>query len=278
VHLAQEVLHKNFSFVANCNSVLRMVKPRCRVIASSCIVNNMENKKLLIVDDDPGLRELLLEYLTSHGYEVEAVANGVEMEQFLLKNTVNLVILDLMMPGEDGLSLSRKLRQQGKLPIIMLSARGEDVDRIIGLEVGADDYLAKPFNPRELLARIRAVLRRNDESNTAVAIEKQSGSHRFGSFQIDMNSRSLAKDGVAVALTAGEFNLLRIFVEHPNSVLSRDQLMDMMKGYERSPFDRSIDIRVTRLRRKIEVDPATPEFVRTVWGEGYLFTPAGKIS
>ncbi len=237
----------------------------------------MQNKKLLIVDDDPGLRELLLEYLTSHGYEVEAVANGVEMEQFLLKNTVNLVILDLMMPGEDGLSLSRKLRQQGKLPIIMLSARGEDVDRIIGLEVGADDYLAKPFNPRELLARIRAVLRRNDESNTAVAIEKQSGSHRFGSFQIDMNSRSLAKDGVAVALTAGEFNLLRIFVEHPNSVLSRDQLMDMMKGYERSPFDRSIDIRVTRLRRKIEVDPATPEFVRTVWGEGYMFTPAGKM-
>jgi DNA-binding response OmpR family regulator len=237
----------------------------------------MENKKILVVDDDPGLRELLQEYLSSQGFEVQAVANGVEMEQFLLQNPVNLVILDLMMPGEDGLSLARKLRGQGKLPIIMLSARGEDVDRIIGLEVGADDYLAKPFNPRELLARIRAVLRRHDGTVSSAGIEKNDGKDRFGKFTLDMTLRSMLKEGVEIALTAGEFNLLRIFVEHPNRVLSRDHLMDLMKGYERSPFDRSIDIRVTRLRRKIETDPAAPEYVRTVWGEGYMFTPAGKM-
>ena len=239
---------------------------------------HMENKKLLVVDDDPGLRELLHDYLTSQGYEVEAVADGVAMEQALQQHTFQLVILDLMLPGEDGLSLARKLRARGNLPIIMLSARGEDVDRIVGLEVGADDYLAKPFNPRELLARIRAVLRRNDEPQLKVEVQEAVMLHRFGNFQLDVNSRSLMKEGVEVALTAGEFNLLRIFVEHPNRVLNRDQLMDLMKGYERSPFDRSIDVRVTRLRRKIETDPAAPQYVRTVWGEGYLFTPAGKVA
>lgn len=236
------------------------------------------DKKLLVVDDDPGLRELLQEYLTSQGFEVIAVADGVEMEQFLRQHDVNLVILDLMLPGEDGLSLARKLRANSNLPIIMLSARGDDVDRIIGLEVGADDYLAKPFNPRELLARIRAVLRRHEDNQTAAAGEEQGTTFRFGVYQLDLNSRSLIKAGVDVALTAGEFNLLRIFVDHPNRVLSRDQLMDLMKGYERSPFDRSIDVRVTRLRRKIEADPAAPEYIRTVWGEGYLFTPAGKVA
>jgi len=235
----------------------------------------MENIRLLVVDDDPGLRELLLEYLTSQGYAVDAVEDGFAMEQYLKQKTVDLVILDLMMPGEDGLSLARKLRSRGNLPIIMLSARGEDVDRIIGLEVGADDYLAKPFNPRELLARIRAVLRRHDESQTKVEIKIVS--HHFGPYKLDVESRILQKKGAEVPLTAAEFNLLRILVENPNRVLSRDQLMDWMKGYERSPFDRSIDVRVTRLRRKIELDPAVPEYVRTVWGEGYQFTPAGKV-
>lgn len=238
----------------------------------------MENKKLLVVDDDPGLRELLREYLSAQGYEVETVADGMAMENFLQQYTVDLVILDLMLPGEDGLSLARKLRASGNLPIIMLSARGEDVDRIIGLEVGADDYLAKPFNPRELLARIRAVLRRHENPQPKAEMAETNGQHRFGPFQLDCNSRILSKEGLEIALTAGEFNLLRIFVEHPNRVLNRDMLMDLMKGYERSPFDRSIDVRVTRLRRKIEVDPAAPEFVRTVWGEGYLFSPAGKVS
>jgi two-component system, OmpR family, phosphate regulon response regulator OmpR len=237
----------------------------------------MENKQLLVVDDDPGLRELLQEYLASQGFSVMAVADGIAMEQYLQQHSVNLVILDLMLPGEDGLALARKLRARGNLPIIMLSARGEDVDRIVGLEVGADDYLAKPFNPRELLARIRAVLRRNEELAVKNEVAAPSIAHGFGSFRLDINTRSLAKDGVEISLTAGEFNLLRIFVEHPNRVLNRDHLMDLMKGYERSPFDRSIDIRVTRLRRKIETDPAAPEYVRTVWGEGYLFTPAGKV-
>lgn len=227
-----------------------------------------------MVDDDPGLRELLQEYLSSQGFEVAAVADGAAMEQYLLQNAVHLVILDLMLPGEDGLSLARKLRARGNLPIIMLSARGEDVDRIIGLEVGADDYLAKPFNPRELLARIRAVLRRQEELKAAGA--EPGNVYRFGPFQLDPDSRTLSKDGAEIALTATEFNLLRIFVEHPNRVLSRDALMDMMKGYERSPFDRSIDVRVTRLRRKIEDDPAAPQYVRTVWGEGYLFSPSEK--
>ena len=238
--------------------------------------SKMENKKLLVVDDDPGLRELLQEYLTTQGFEVEAVADGIAMEQYLHQHTVNLVILDLMMPGEDGLSLARKLRARGNLPIIMLSARGEDVDRIIGLEVGADDYLAKPFNPRELLARIRAVLRRHEEGQVKVTDELPANQHSFGPFKLDFDARSLLKDGTELALTAAEFNLLRIFVEHPNRVLNRDMLMDLMKGYERSPFDRSIDVRVTRLRRKIESDPASPVYVRTVWGEGYLFSPAGK--
>lgn len=245
----------------------------------------MENKKLLVVDDDPGLRELLQAYLTTQGYEVVAVADGTAMDQYLQQHAVHLVILDLMLPGEDGLSLARKLRASSKLPIIMLSARGEDVDRIIGLEVGADDYLAKPFNPRELLARIRAVLRRHDEVQNAVtvavAVESdvaQTGiQYRFGPFQMDLNSRSMTKDGEQIVLTSGEFELLRIFVEHPNRVMNRDVLMDRMKGYERSPFDRSIDVRVTRLRRKIEVDATSPVYLRTVWGEGYLFTPAGKI-
>ena len=238
----------------------------------------MENKKILVVDDDPGLRELLQEYLTTQGFAVEAVGDGIAMEQYLQQNMVNLVILDLMMPGEDGLSLARKLRARGNLPIIMLSARGEDVDRIIGLEVGADDYLAKPFNPRELLARIRAVLRRHDEMQVKADRDVPVTMHHFGPYKLDFETRSLVKNGVEVSLTAAEFNLLRILAEHPNRVLNRDLLMDLMKGYERSPFDRSIDVRVTRLRRKIETDPATPEYVRTVWGEGYMFTPAGKVA
>ncbi len=249
----------------------------------------MDNKKILVVDDDPGLRDLLQEYLSSQGYEVSTVADGIAMEQHMAQKTADLVILDLMLPGEDGLALARKLKARGNLPIIMLSARGEDVDRIVGLEVGADDYLAKPFNPRELLARIRAVLRRGEEAATRAeenatraeenATRAEQGAqavYRFGPFRLDPNSRSLQKNGVELALTAGEFNLLSILVEHPNRVLSRDFLMDLMKGYERDPFDRSIDVRVTRLRRKIEVDPAAPEYLRTVWGQGYLFAPGGS--
>ena len=242
------------------------------ILYSEVMEDNKET--ILVVDDDPGLRELLEQYLSDQGYAVAAVADGTGMEHYLAENTVDLVILDLMLPGEDGLSLARKLRGQGNLPIIMLSARGEDIDRIVGLEVGADDYLAKPFNPRELLARIRAVMRRHETEKPAVA-DPASLSYDFGPFRLDIHSHGLARDGVTVPLTAGEFNLLRIFVEHPNRVLSRDILMDLIKGYERMPFDRSIDVRVARLRRKIEDDPVAPVYVRTVWGEGYLFSPQG---
>jgi DNA-binding response OmpR family regulator len=232
----------------------------------------MDNAHILVVDDDAGLRELLQRYLAEQGYRVDAVGDGVEMEAFLAGQHTDLIILDLMLPGEDGLALARKLRTRGGQPIIMLSARGEDVDRIVGLEVGADDYLAKPFNPRELLARVRAVLRRGCGKGEA-RDEGARKLYRFGPFSLDADARSLLREGAEVPLTAGEFNLLRIFVEHPHRVLNRDVLMDMLKGYERMPFDRSIDVRVTRLRRKIEDDPAAPAYIRTVWGEGYLFSP-----
>ncbi|MDD2700003.1 MAG: response regulator [Sideroxydans sp.] len=234
----------------------------------------MESRHILVVDDDAGLRELLQEYLTAQGLQVATVADGVQMDAHLAQHQVDLLILDLMLPGEDGLSLARRLRSRSSLPIIMLSARGEDVDRIVGLEVGADDYLAKPFNPRELLARIRALLRRNAQGQPNGDGNKPDFK-RFGPFSMDMEARVLHKNELTVQLTTGEFNLLRIFVDHPNRVLGRDTIMDMLKGYERSPFDRSIDVRVTRLRRKIEDDADTPSFIRTVWGEGYLFSPGG---
>ncbi|MDP2783555.1 MAG: response regulator [Sulfurimicrobium sp.] len=236
----------------------------------------MDNRHILVVDDDPGLRELLQRYLAEQGYQLDAVADGAAMEQHLAAHEADLVILDLMLPGEDGLTLARKLRARGGPPIIMLSARGEDIDRIIGLEVGADDYLAKPFNPRELLARIRAVLRRREGVDPRKEEDSERDIFRFGPFGLDPHARTLTREGAEISLTAGEFNLLRIFVEHPNRVLSRDSLMDLIKGYERTPFDRSIDVRVTRLRRKIEDDPTAPVYVRTIWGEGYLFAPQGK--
>jgi len=231
-----------------------------------------ESNHILVVDDDRGLRELLQRYLTEQGFQVTTAPDGVAMAALLEDQHPDLIVLDLMLPGEDGLSLARKLRAQGDTPIIMLSARGEDVDRIVGLEVGADDYLAKPFNPRELLARIRAVLRRR---RVRVAPAPEQG-YRFGPYRLDVDAYMLTKDGAPVALTTGEFTLLRVFTEHPNRVLSRDMLIDLIKGYERSPFDRSIDVRVTRLRRKIEDDPVAPRYIRTIWGEGYLFAPAGE--
>ena len=227
------------------------------------------SEHLLVVDDDRALRDRLSRYLMEQGFRVTTVADGQEMDAFLANQTPDVVIMDLMLPGEDGLSLARRLRAQRDLPIIMLSARGEDVDRIIGLEVGADDYLPKPFNPRELLARIRAVLRRH----TATADAAPTAVYSFGPYRLNVTSHSLTRGGEPVALTAAEFTLLRVFTEHPNRVLSRDLLVDLIKGYDRSPFDRSIDVRVTRLRRKLEDDPAAPRYIRTIWGEGYLFSP-----
>ena len=232
-----------------------------------------DQTRILVVDDDPELRELLVQYLSEQDYQVNGVENATEMDRFLAENTPDLIILDLMLPGEDGLSIAKRLRSSREIPIIMISARGEEVDRIVGLEVGADDYLSKPFNPRELLARIRAVLRRPTATSQSKAAASQEQAFRFGPFRLDPVTQELTCDEEKVSLTSGEFALLKIFVEHPNRVLSRDTLVDMLKGFERSPYDRSIDVRVTRLRRKIESDPASPVYIHTVWGEGYRFSP-----
>lgn len=226
---------------------------------------------LLVVDDDLGIRELLSRYLSEQGFRVSAVEDGKAMDNWLAENTTDLVILDLMLPGEDGLSLARRLRGEHRLPIIMISARGEEVDRIVGLEVGADDYLAKPFNPRELLARVRAVLRRNwPEADAGKDVD---GTFIFGAFILDPKKRVLYRESAEVDLSRAEFDLLSVLAKHPNRVLSRDFIMECLSGNDRDPFDRSIDVRVTRLRHKIEDDPAKPKFVRTVWGIGYQFTP-----
>jgi DNA-binding response OmpR family regulator len=229
--------------------------------------------RILVVDDDPALRELLTTYLAANGFAVEAVGDGAAMRAALAGGLPDAIVLDLMLPGEDGLALTRAVRTLSNVPILMLSARGEEVDRVIGLEVGADDYLAKPFGPRELLARLRALMRR---SATPAATEFHAGhEQRFGPFVLDAAGRRLFRDSREVSLTGAEFDLLVAFVARPNRVLSRDTLVDLLKGYDRDPFDRSIDIRVTRLRRKIETDPATPAYIRTVRGEGYLFNPHG---
>jgi two-component system, OmpR family, phosphate regulon response regulator OmpR len=228
--------------------------------------------RILIVDDDPALLELLERYLGEEGFDVAGVADGAAMDRYLAGHEIDLVILDLMLPGEDGLSIARRLRTAlGTPPILMLSARGDDVDRIVGLEVGADDYLAKPFNPRELLARLRAILRRGQPA--AGAAVPGGEIHVFGDFRLDTASGTLTRNGQRVALTGGEYALLKVFAENPNRVLSRDALVERLAGFERGPFDRSIDVRVTRLRRKIEADPSAPLYIQTVWGEGYRFSP-----
>lgn len=230
--------------------------------------------RILVVDDDPALCELLSEYLGESGFSVATAGDGAAMRRALAHGTPDAVVLDLMLPGEDGLALARELRTHSDLPILMLSARGEEIDRVVGLEVGADDYLAKPFSPRELLARLRALLRRARPA-TGNGLP---GAYSFGPFLVDTVARRLLRDGVEVRVTGAEFELLRVLVERPNRVLSRDTLVDLLKGYDRDPFDRSIDIRVTRLRKKIEADPAAPAYIRTVRGEGYLFNPLGTQS
>jgi len=227
---------------------------------------------LLVVDDDRETRDLLSMYFRDQGFAVDTVRDGPDMDAWLASNTTNLVILDLMLPGEDGLSLARRLRSDHRLPIVMISARGEEIDRIVGLEVGADDYVPKPFNPRELLARVRAVLRR---SSPEAASPHSEAACEFGPYRLDLERRILLKGAGEVELSRAEFDLLHVLTEHPNRVLSRDSIMDLLSGRERDPFDRSIDVRVTRLRHKIEDDPTRPRFIRTVWGVGYQFTPAG---
>ena len=223
---------------------------------------------LLIVDDDPGLRELLADYLGRNGFRVSGVADGRGLWAALEREPVDLVILDLMLPGDDGLVLCRTLRARSPIPIIMLTARGDDTDRIVGLEMGADDYLPKPFNPRELLARIKSILRR---ARSVAAEPGETRRFHFAGWTLDVDARQLvAPDGVLVALGASDYRLLRVFLDHPQRVLNRDQLLDLTQGREAAPFDRSIDVQVSRLRRRLRDDPRDAVLIKTVRNEGYL--------
>jgi two-component system OmpR family response regulator/two-component system phosphate regulon response regulator OmpR len=230
------------------------------------------SKRLLIVDDDTRARDLLHRYLSEQGYEVRAVPDAPQMDKHLQREHFDLLILDLMLPGEDGLSICRRLRALGNtIPIIMLTARGEDIDRILGLEMGADDYLPKPFNPRELLARIQAVLRRPRQTGGTPDMPEKIC---FGGMEVDFSAHTLKKkNGQVCTLTTGEFTVLSILLLHPRQPLSRDKLMTQARGREQGPFDRAIDVQISRLRKLVELDPSRPRYLQTVWGLGYVFVP-----
>ena len=234
------------------------------------------NDKILIVDDDLRIRDLLRRYLTQEGFDVVQAEDGKALTRILLREAVDLIVLDLMMPGEDGLSICRRLRAANdRTPIIMLTAKGEDVDRIVGLEVGADDYLSKPFNPRELLARVHAVLRRRPTQEAPGSPASDTQVVTFGPFVFDLGSRTLLRNQEDLPLTTGEFAMLKALVRHPRQPLSREKLAQLARGREFEPFDRSLDVQVSRLRKLLETDPASPRFIQTVWGVGYVFIPDG---
>ncbi|MFT4173038.1 MAG: response regulator [Rhodocyclaceae bacterium] len=226
------------------------------------------SKTLLVVDDDPELTELLRTYLGNNGFTVHTAADGPAMKSLAARLAPDLVILDLMLPGEDGLSLCRHLRAHSRVPILMLTARGDETDRIVGLEMGADDYLPKPFNPRELLARVRSILRRaEDEAHR----QRDSLTLAFAGWTLDLAARNLVDaEGVVIALSTGEFRLLHVLAETPNCVFTRDQLMDALAGRDATPFDRTIDVMVSRLRRRLRDDARDPQLIKTVRNEGYM--------
>ena len=231
--------------------------------------------KALVVDDDSRLRDLLRRYLSDNGFTVMTAESGQAMNKLWLRERYDVLILDLMLPGEDGLSICRRLRAANDLtPIIMLTAKVEDVDRIVGLEVGADDYLPKPFNPRELLARIHAVLRRRPTQEAPGAPAREAQVVTFGPFEFDLSLRRLTKDGEQITLTTGEFSMLKALVRHPRQPLSRDKLAQLARGREFEPFDRSLDVQISRLRKMLEPDPSNPRYIQTVWGVGYVFVPS----
>lgn len=232
------------------------------------------NPKILVVDDDPRLRDLLRRYLGENGFQVQVADGAASMNRLWLREPFDALILDLMMPGEDGLAILKRLRAQKDMtPVIMLTARGEEIDRIVGLELGADDYIAKPFNPRELLARIHAVLRRRPAPDAPGAPSRENEIVTFGDFELDLGTRVLKKNGEPVPLTTGEFAVLKAFARHPRQPLSRDKLMEMARGREYEAFDRSLDVQVSRLRKLIEPDSSKPRYLQTVWGLGYVFIP-----
>jgi two-component system phosphate regulon response regulator OmpR len=232
---------------------------------------------IVVVDDEPDIRETVQDYLDLHGYAVTQADGGEALRAIIAEQDVDLVLLDINMPGEDGLSLARFLREQTEVSLIMLTAAGEVVDRIVGLEMGADDYVAKPVDLRELLARVKAVLRRFEsaEKKAVTAAELAQREIPFGKLRLDLDAHKLFDaEGGEVALTSMEFDLLKAFAEHPNRVLSRDQLLDLAHNRDWEPFDRSIDIRIARIRRKVEADPSKPQVIKTVRGAGYIFSPS----
>ncbi|QLE87429.1 two-component system response regulator OmpR [Shewanella sp. Scap07] len=234
-----------------------------------------ETSKILVVDDDMRLRSLLERYLVEQGYQVRSAANAEQMDRLLERENFHLLVLDLMLPGEDGLSICRRLRQnENTIPIVMLTAKGDEVDRIIGLELGADDYLPKPFNPRELLARIKAVMRRQAPEVPGAPTQKEE-QIEFGEFSLNLATREMYHGDESIALTSGEFAVLKVLVSHPREPLSRDKLMNLARGRDYSALERSIDVQVSRLRRLIEKDAANPRYIQTVWGLGYVFVPDG---
>jgi len=236
----------------------------------------MPERKILVVDDDRRLRDLLQRYLAEQGFVTKTAENAVAMDKCLMRDSFDLVILDLMLPGEDGLSICRRLRaNEPQQAIIMLTAKGDEVDRIVGLEMGADDYLPKPFNPRELVARIQAVLRRQSKMVPgAPTVEDKVIA--FGEIEVDLATRTLKRNNEILALTTGEFAVLKVLLEHPRQPLSRDRLMALARGREQGPFDRAIDVQVSRLRKLVEPDPTAPRYLQTVWGFGYVFIPDGQ--
>jgi len=237
----------------------------------------METVRILVVDDDPAIRQMLSEYLGEHGYEVAVAASGAAMRAEIERARPAVVLLDVGLPGEDGLTLARFLRERYEVGIIMVTGAGEVIDRVAGLEVGADDYIAKPFDPRELRARLKSVLRR---LQSKAAPEPKSPARErvtIGACILDLRSRELRDaKGRDVPITAMEFTLLKTFLDHPNQVLSRDQLLNLTRNREWEPFDRSIDIRIARLRRKIEEDPERPRCIKTVRGAGYMYIPSPR--
>jgi len=229
---------------------------------------------ILVVDDHREIRDLVSRVLAKEGFRVSTAADGRAMRKALADSRIDLILLDLMLPGEDGLSLCRSLRGESNIPIIMLTAKGDEVDRVIGLEMGADDYLAKPFGSRELIARIKAVLRRSGEKAAIVSSGQRPKRFHFDRWWLETGARELLRDdGVTVPLSTGEYDLLITFVERPQRMLNRDQLLDLARGRSAAGLDRSIDTQVSRLRKKLERDPSDPKIIKTVWGGGYMFTP-----
>jgi two-component system OmpR family response regulator len=232
---------------------------------------------ILVVDDDSQIRELLAEYLAESGLRVSTAATGKQMTQILGDEAVDLVVLDLRLAGEDGMAIARSLREQSAIPIVMLTGVREEADRVMGLELGADDYLTKPFSPRELLARIRTVLRRTKSAAPSTA-RSEIRAYRFGEFELNLRTRRLKpRDGRHIALTNGEFNLLAALLSAPERILTRDQLLEASRVYDNEVYDRAIDIQVLRLRRKIEQDPSQPKFIVTERGVGYIFSSPVEV-